>query len=227
VTSRSDAPGSHLFTAFRYDEPLRSRAGSFVLRRHAVGELLFPTGRVIACDPLVDPGAAPLDIALPAERGRVELSVAHFDGGPDASPADQRVAFAALRFGDQAVATWTELAGYPVDSGTGGFLDPAAAAALSEWARRDPAWFEVLLAALQSSYVDTWSWVRLEIEGGPHVMAAFSTGFGDGWYPTWAGRDAGGVLACLVTDFGIVDDPALPFEDEPVRPRRWWRFWNR
>lgn len=230
----------HLFTAFRYDEPLAGRIGAFVLRRRELGVLPLPSRRVVACDPLVNPGASPFRVEAPADAGRVELSVAHLEAGPD-----QRVAFAALRFGDAPVTSWAlattaaqdatslrpgEIFGYPVDSGTGCFMDPAAGRALSSWGEREPEWFERFLADMDRTYVETWSWARVEVEHDPrHVVIAFSSGFGDGFYPTYAGHDAGGALVCLLTDFGLVDDPELlAGEAEPGRPPRpWWRFWRR
>jgi hypothetical protein len=40
----------------------------------------------------------------------------------------------------------------------------------------------------------------------------FSSGGGDGYYPTWVGRTADGEVACFLTDFFVLEDDE---EDEP------------
>lgn len=47
-----------------------------------------------------------------------------------------------------------------------------------------------------------------EVEGpdGEPILVALSTGCGDGHYPTWVGRTAGGEVACFVTDFSLFPD---------------------
>ncbi|WP_435060959.1 DUF4241 domain-containing protein [Amycolatopsis thermoflava] len=38
------------------------------------------------------------------------------------------------------------------------------------------------------------------------TLAGFPSGWGDGSYPTWIGRTAGGAIACFVADFLVLRD---------------------
>ena len=88
--------------------------------------------------------------------------------------------------------------GYGVDSGTGCFVDVDTVRLFDE------ADADQLIAELAKTYVHTWSWANLVVNpatGGN--LAAFSSGFGDGGYPSYFGYDGSGCLVCLVTDFGL------------------------
>ncbi|WP_020121019.1 DUF4241 domain-containing protein [Streptomyces canus] len=187
------------------------------------GELDLPTGRVVACDPFVYLGSGdiePFTVSVPPGRYRVEAAVATL-GRPDEPPADKphlRVAAARLVIRDEPTATWElalspeqdlaelkddEFFGYGVDAGTGCFYDAAAEEAFPE-AQEDegPLW---------DAFEDSdWS-------GGPHLvtapstghtLAAFTSGWGDGFYPTWIGRSASGEVTCFLTDFFVAPDPS-------------------
>lgn len=41
-------------------------------------------------------------------------------------------------------------------------------------------------------------------------LIAFSTGWGDGCYPTWIGRSASGDIACFVADMHVLGDNPVP-----------------
>lgn len=65
---------------------------------------------------------------------------------------------------------------------------------------------EELFDALMKTYVHTWSWTDLvldEVTGAN--LIAFSSGWGDGSYPSFWGYDADGQRVGLVTDFGVLD----------------------
>lgn len=211
-------------------------AGDVPLRELAADRLSLPSGRVIACDPLVAlEGARPFARAVPPGRYRVVLGMLERD-----------VALACVRLGRARVARW-ELArregggapGYGVDSGTGCFADADAVAvyAAEERARDeramqklrdegiDPgdavAWHEAMTAKLADEGPDPLSAVSvsvqakrfgalvLDAEGGGSLVA-FKTGAGDGVYASYWGLDAKGRPMMLVTDFGLVE----PSEDD-------------
>jgi hypothetical protein len=45
-------------------------------------------------------------------------------------------------------------------------------------------------------------------------MIAFSSGWGDGCYASYRGYDADDKIACLVTDFDVLDHPPFSEEEE-------------
>jgi hypothetical protein len=204
------------------------------LHHYRVGELIMPTGRLVACDPFVCPEAKPFERELPCGTFPVILSVAHID-------ADQRVAYAMIRFRTSVPASWEMLTvgdrdistlppghivGYPVDAGTGCFMDQSTSRLLEEHMDQDHNFFETMIAEMDKTYVHTWSWIDMRFGDGN--LIAFSSGYGDGVYATYAGFDAEGEVTAVVTDFGVV--PFESDESEPAptvaNPRKpWWRFW--
>jgi hypothetical protein len=65
------------------------------------------------------------------------------------------------------------------------------------------------MAEMDKTYKHTWSWLNVKFGGGN--LIAFSSGYGDGMYGTYAGRDSNGHICAVVTDFGVV-----PIE-KPIR----------
>lgn len=202
---------------FAEGKEVATEIGRVVLRVRPAGDLTVTTGRVVACDPLVSPDVEPFDRRVPAGTFPVVLSVAHFEDD------DRRVAGAMLRFAEGAPASWEpalrpgeepsalaegEVFGYPVDSGTGCFMDAETARlVLSGVDEEDFA--DALVGEMEKTYEDTWSWanVALDAEAG-HNVVAFSAGVGEGLYASYFGLDEGGRVVCLVTDFSLFE-----FED--------------
>lgn len=187
-----------------------------------VGELWVPTGRIVVCDPLVFSEALPFPQTVTPGKYPVVLSVAVFEN-------DQRTGCAMLKFSDQPASKWemallpgqdtgslkkNEFFGYPVDSGTGCFMDADSACALIGRMRQDDKYFEEIIHAMDKTYVNTWSWANIELAAERNVIA-FSSGFGDGLYGSYFGYDLSGKPACLVTDFGLFFVPES--QDEPPR----------
>jgi hypothetical protein len=207
--------------AFRDGERFRtSFLGEFRVERREIGQLVVPTGRIVACDPLVFPETRPFRKRVPAGRYPVILSIAHIPPAEGTGVVDQRIACAMLCLGRRVPRRWQmaaqagqplqalkpdEFYGYPVDSGTGCFVDLKAARVLDKRMSEDPDYFEQLLAAAKPVYVHTRDWADfpLEAETGMNVVF-FSSGFGDGTYPSYWGYDGAGGLACLVTDFRVL-----------------------
>ncbi|MFF7287682.1 DUF4241 domain-containing protein [Streptomyces griseorubiginosus] len=189
------------------------------------GELDLPTGQVVASDPFVYLGSgdiAPFTVSVPPGRYRVEAAVATLSR-PDEPPADRphlRVAAARLVIRTEPTTTWElalrpdqdpaelgddEFYGYGVDAGTGCFYDAAAEEAFPEVQEDEdegPLW-----DAFENS---DWSpgphLVRSPSTG--HTLVAFTSGWGDGFYPTWIGRSASGDVTCFLTDFFVAPDPS-------------------
>ncbi|GAA0317083.1 DUF4241 domain-containing protein [Actinoallomurus spadix] len=179
------------------------------------GRLSLSSGRVAASEPgfpieaftqTVSPGRYP-----------VVLAVVEFRDTADGDVVDERVAAARVVIRDEPVASWelalwpgrdaTDLVGedryygYPVDGGLASFADADAVQALQE--EPDFEWWEELRLDVSDRPTSP-----TEAEGpdGEPVLVAFTSGFGDGIYPTWVGRTPDGEVACFVTDFFVVPE---------------------
>ncbi|MET8811942.1 DUF4241 domain-containing protein [Streptomyces sp. NPDC004549] len=187
------------------------------------GELSLPTGRVIACDPFVCLGTGdiePFTVTAEPGRYRVEVAMATLTQ-PGEEPSDTphlRVAAARLVIRDEAAATWEpallpgqdpaelgddEYYGYAVDAGTGCFYDASADGAFPACEGDEgPLW---------DAFEDS-EWApgphRVTSPDTGHDLIAFSSGWGDGAYPTWVGRNADGEVTCFLTDFFVAPDPS-------------------
>jgi hypothetical protein len=194
--------------------------GMTLSHRH-VGDLALPSGQLVACDPFVQPEKLPFNLSLPAGTVPVVLSIAHLK-------TDQRVAFAVVYFsktlpeewemmivGDQDPSTLKEdeFFGYGVDAGTGCFMDKSARQSLTQRMNEQQTFYEVLMAEMDKTQINTWSW--LDMKFGDGNLIAFSSGYGDGLYATYAGRDSNGHVSVVVTDFGV-----LPLEKPVLKPAK-------
>jgi hypothetical protein len=207
--------------AFRDGEGFHtSYLGKFHVECREVGQLVLPTGRLVACDPLVFPETRPFRKRVPVGRYPVVLSIAHIPSAEEKGAADQRIACAMLRIGRRVPRRWQmavqtgqplrelkkdEFYGYPVDSGTGCFMDLKAAELLDRRMEDEPDYFERLIQAAKPVYVHTRKWADFQLEAETALnLVFFSSGFGDGFYPSYWGFDSAGELACLVTDFRVL-----------------------
>ena len=190
--------------------------GPATLRLHDAGRLVQTTGRVVACDPLVAPDTEAYTVALPAGRHPLVLSVAHFEDG------DQRVAGAMLSVGDGEPVGWElallpgedvaalgegEIFGYGVDSAAGCLMDERAARAVAALQEAEAESFGNLVSEeMEKTFVNTWGWAEVVLDPATGLnVVTFSTGFGDGLYASYFGRDARGEVCRLVTDFALFD----------------------
>ena len=206
------------------------QSSEVVLRHRAIGDLLLPSGQLVACDPFVTPEALPFNLGLPRGAFPVVLSVAEIS-------TDQRVAFATVCFSQASPVKWEmmatgsddpsqlqpgEMFGYGVDSGTGCFMDPLAGKALAQkmqaphrslWQtvkglvrrrKKEKEFYEILMAEMDKTYRHTWSWLNMSF--GDANLVAFSSGDGDGLYATYAGFDSRGEVAVVVTDFMVLEE---------------------
>jgi len=185
----------------------------------AHGWLHLPTGRVIALEPGF-PAPEPFAQTAPPGRYRVVLHVAEFRRGtdPDGDPTDERVAAARLVIRDEPVAAWEmalsarqsidklgedQFFGYPVDGGLGCFADPASYQDLVDEERETGR-----LVDLRMDVGDRPTSVtqlgRSDEDDDEPILVAYTSGGGDGRYPTWVGRTADGDVACFLTDFFLI-----------------------
>ncbi|MBT2439921.1 DUF4241 domain-containing protein [Streptomyces sp. ISL-36] len=207
--ARYFAPG----TAFSYEDGL---TGTISLAE--VGELALPTGRVVACDPFVHLGSGgiePFTTAVAPGRYPVEAAVATLvrPGAETGPHPHTRIAAVRLVLKDTPAVSWElallpgqdaaelgddEFFGYGVDAGTGCFCDASAEHAFPGTEDEEGA----VWAAMETIGHGPAVFMAQGEDG--HNLAGFTSGWGDGCYPTWIGRDEAGEASCFVTDFLIV-----------------------
>ncbi len=210
--------------AFIEGRTVETDYGPATLRTHNIGELSVPTGLIVACDPFVFFDSIPFTTKIPPGSYPVLLSV-------ERRGTDERVAFALLQISREDAVRWElavrpdqsmavlkddEFYGYPVDSGTGCFMDCEAAKVFlkkleDEVWTDDYSYSNQMMSDMKKNYVHTWDWGNFELEGVAGNLIAFTSGLGDGLYPSYFGFDAYGNVTGLVTDFGFVDLERLPF----------------
>lgn len=213
---------------------LPTSAGPVTIRHLSMGELPLPTGRLVACDPFVDPSAPPFARHVAPGRYPLSLGIARF-----ARNNDERIAAAWLTLSEAPVVAWepARLEGvaesaphdqswFGVDSGTAGLLSAEA----GERALAHEPLADELAAAMARTYQHTRSWALMAIAGARQPeLAAFSSGWGDGGYGSWWGLDATGAPAMFLTDLAVLDDDGdelAPSDAVANAPRPWWKFWG-
>jgi hypothetical protein len=185
--------------------------GKVRLELRELGTLSVVSGQIVACDPLVFPETAPFEVLVPVGAYPVIASIAHIEN-------DERIAFARIQFAEGVPTHWRHVAqdgqdveslaaeeyfGYPVDAGTGAFMDLVAARALVNRMNTEEEYYETIIEEMEKTYVNTRSWASVTPGGSANVIC-FSSGYGDGSYPSFVGYDAMARVVCLLTDFQVV-----------------------
>ncbi|RMB84759.1 DUF4241 domain-containing protein [Streptomyces shenzhenensis] len=188
--------------------------------------LSLPSGRVIAMEPLGCGLGDPAEMAFTqrVRPGIYPVVLVTVDViGPEGGHRDTRVAAARLEIRDEPVATWElalrpgedteeldddELFGYPVDSGTGCFVDAQTFQAVSEEEDFAVRVMDSMRDRPQApaSSVPECAAITMSVGDDDHAVIVFRTGWGDGDYPTWIGRTIDGDVACFLTDFHVLLD---------------------
>lgn len=196
-----------------------AKIGDIVIEVRDIAALHVPSGRIVACDPLVFFDAPPFTRAIPIGSHPVRISIAHLPNG------DERIAAAIMRCDEATPTSWEmallpgqdvgsldadEFFGYPVDAGLGCFMDEESAQRLARRMKQEREregsnyYDDVLAAEMEPTRKNTHDWADHRPSAGePHNVIIFSSGWGDGFYATWFGM-AGEAPCCVVTDFGVV-----------------------
>ena len=179
----------------------------------------MPSGRFIAADPgWINAECQPFTPAVPPGEYPVLVSVVRWVDHPE-----KRVAAAKLAICGDPVTSW-ELAllpgrdprtlpdedvfGFGVDTGTACFFDAVAVPAMARTFSHDT-WDDIGWRVLMDILGDDETGELTDPDSGANLIA-FSTGWGDGCYPTWIGRSASGDIACFVADMHVLGDNPVP-----------------
>jgi hypothetical protein len=184
---------------------------TFSFYRQEIGQVKIPTGKLVACDALflMDKGI-PFTRMVPAGEYPVELAIARIE-------TDERIAFARIRFSDRTAVKWEmaalpgqdirtlkkdQIFGYPVDSGTGSFMDQRGYEELLKRSEKD-GYFTFVISEMRKEYKPTRDWTIMDY--GDSNVAFFSSGAGDGMYASFWGLDEQGNVVDITTDFNLVE----------------------
>ncbi|RKO71202.1 DUF4241 domain-containing protein [Sphingobacterium puteale] len=169
----------------------------------AIGNLKISSGQIIATDPVMLSDAIAFSENFPVGEFPVELAMANINVNKD-----RRVAFARVKFSDKPIKKWAfallpgqapiplkskEIYGYGVDAGLGLFVDRAAKNNLDTLL--DKNWDSMFSEKFED-------YLNHSFQNQNAVF--FSTGYGDGFYATYIGRDSEGKICQLLTDFDMV-----------------------
>ncbi len=192
------------------------RIGDAVIEVRTVAQLYVPSGRIIACDPLVPMDTQPFTTVVPVGTHPVEIAIARFPN------EDERIAAARVRFSNEAPAQWLmalregqnpatlkedESFGYGVDAGMGCFMDAESWVIYDQRLEEDSQnpnasyYDDVIAKEVAVNYKHTRDWTDHHPRAGdPHNVVMFSSGFGDGIYSSYFGMRDGRPI-CLLTEF--------------------------
>lgn len=166
------------------------------------GVLRMPSGRLVVGDP--DPWlheVVPFTETVPPGEYPVQLALVRFADSPDHT----RVVACALWVSDRPTASWNnawregehplrlgdgEFFGVGVDAGRVALVDAAVAPAYEDM--------------IEDAYDEMSGWAHELAGPGDANLITVSSGWGDGSYPVWVGRDADGELTCFVVDFLVL-----------------------
>jgi len=192
------------------------------INKQVLGDLQLATGQIVANDPFVCFETDPFTVTVTPGSYPVSISVVHLPC--NGYGEDKRVALAMIKFSDKKPVRW-EMAltnekqaeeldtikegnffGYGVDSGTGGFMDKTVADKLAEQEKSGEYIYDKFEDEFNAAYAHTYSYILADATGsGDNDFVAFSSGFGDGCYPSYFAFDGDGEPCALVTDFCAID----------------------
>ncbi len=205
-----------------------SELGGYKLTTIALGDLEVPTGRIVVGDPLASPEMPPLVTRIP--KGRYPVSIVMADTGD----FGDRIALAVLQVRNdsairyemthnemQDMSTLKEgwIMGFPVDAGMGFFADEASKESYLTFLEQfdgttqnvyDDYFAERLRkVAKEANHSRTdgdWlNWYIPHSEG--HNLVMFASGYGDGYYPVYVGKNTKGDTVNILIDFQVLFEP--------------------
>lgn len=210
--------------AFQVGQKVNSPLGEMVLTPYHAGELVLTSGKLVACDPLAFPGTEPFATNFIPGCYPVILSLARNQENDNPT-----VAFAMLRLSEQVPVRWEmatrpgenlsclkerQVFGYGVDSGIGCFMDADAAQVLvdNSWdaETHEESLISKLVDLLDEDRSMGFMLTSLGVDESTRAnVIAFTSGLGDGFYPSYFGYDEEDNIVNAVTDFCFFNSTKL------------------
>ena len=188
-----------------------------VLETFEAGKIHLPTGKLIACDPLISNDMPEFEQVFPTGSFAVNV---HKERESNC------VAYVEIIFSEREIANWKlatrsgenaselkegEIFGYPVESGMGSFMDFETQDGLNHLEKRlfhrKGADFMGIYEEFfhdhffdENGAIDQFAFLKPEDEKEGNIFA-FETGYGEGFYASYIGLDGEGNPAKIITEF--------------------------
>jgi len=188
-----------------------------MIESYDVGTIELPTGRIVACDPLITTDMPPFTTFFPSGSFPVVL---HKEKDSNC------VAYIEIRFSSEKVTTWEmaltegqnlddlseeEIFGYPVESGMGCFMDAATQNGLFRleqtlFERKGDDFMGIYEEFFHGEFfdqkgaIDQYAFLKPQEQEAGSIFA-FEAGYGEGFYGSYIGFDASGQPVKLVSEF--------------------------
>jgi hypothetical protein len=175
-----------------------------------IGKIKINSGHIIASDPMhIDEYGIPFTQVFPTGEYDMQLAITKFKD-------QESIAFARISFSDEPVQKWEfamregekpmpiggeDMPGFSVDAGVGVYIDKEANKVFDR--KKAENMDGEVFKEMEKHYHNNWKYTMYKF--GNYNLAAFSTGFGDGYFGTYIGFDAAGNPCRLLTDFNLFD----------------------
>ncbi|WP_405379092.1 DUF4241 domain-containing protein [Nonlabens sp. Asnod3-A02] len=188
-----------------------------------IGNLNLPTGKIVACDGLISSNSSPFIKTVKPGRYPVKIYVAKTKQSGD------RNAIVQIKFSHKKAIKWVmalteneninefkdkyDYFGFPVDSGLGGLFDyqiwQEYQVFESDFYRINPNknLYDDILDKEFKKEANKNNWINFYIPNSKSNITMYSSGYGDGTYPSFWGIDEKGEIVSLVIDFLVLLTP--------------------
>jgi hypothetical protein len=221
-------PNGPSWSALKHDQIIETEEGPRYLWTVACGELLVPSGRLVACDPFVflEPGNNPY-VVVPRGHFPVVVTLADVSSAQDRSHVREAYASILFALAPEAYRKALPLAkdgeerpepegetfvGFAVDAGTACFVDDAV---VGPSMPAPETWYQDLF---ENSRPDCWfkrmddpqhiregiANITLPLGKSGENLILFHSGWGDGVYPVVGSFDKDGSLLAVHIDFSVM-----------------------
>jgi len=173
-----------------------------------VGALNIQSGKLVICEPLYFYDEVPVNLEINPGKYKVYLSESIISEGNKV--IDKRNAFAKIVLNSGEAVEWEYIWTFGADGGTGGYIDFSTLTEIVEKGDSEPFSNRLLkefnkvqriIEPFHDNYDNYHSFVNLEY--GEGNLVAFSSGWGDGAYNSFLGKDKNGVAVEILTDLGV------------------------
>lgn len=197
------------------DDYLESLGNHESVTVQKLADINFPTGIIIAADPLALFDTEPFEKKILPGKYPVFLYIHHLEN------EDKRVTAAETRLKETLPVRFEmalckdqkldelkapdEFYGYAVDTGTGSFMDKQTCEQFERILNEKKGVIPEIDKELDRTYIYTYSTAVYTVPDTKNNLAIFSTGYGDGCYASYWGYDSLGDVCCLISEFQTID----------------------